>query len=84
MKNVHSSIQPIKATQFRQKLFETLDICRDTRQPIWIERGNELYQLIPIRKRKAIGSQSPRPGVISDSDSLPEFSPSEWNPDDFS
>ena len=44
----------VKATQFRQNLFQILDQCRDTGEKVRIERGGEVYELVPKRKKLRI------------------------------
>jgi len=68
----------VKATAFRKNLFRYLDECRDSGSSMYIQRGSDLFRLDPEGTRKPIGSAPPRPGIVDDLDSLPEFSPSEW------
>ena len=70
---------PVKASRFRQHLFEYLDSCRE--EPIIIERGTERWRLSAAPRRRALGV-APLSPMVNDPDGLPEFSPSSWNGDD--
>jgi hypothetical protein len=71
----------INATEFRKNLFRCLDECRRSGAPVEIDRSGERFLVIPVGTRKRIGDATPRPGVIRDPESLPGFSPSEWDPE---
>ncbi len=75
----------VKATQFRQNLFQILDQCRDTGEKVRIERGGEVYDLVPRRKRIRIQDIPDRPWIYGgDPDQLHLVKAWEWKPDDFS
>ncbi|GEM_PF-5885299 len=74
----------VKASTFRQNLFHYLDACVKTGKALFIERGQDRYLLQSMPIRKPLGSVPPRPWIITSPESLSEFSPSEWDPDDFS
>lgn len=73
----------VKATQFRQNLFQILDQCYANHEKIRIERGDEVFELIPRRKRIPIEEMPDRPWMISGNpDDLHLAKTSEWNPDE--
>jgi len=74
----------VKATQFRKNIFRYLDACQENGSPVIIERGKERFRLQAEGIRKPIGSGIPKPWLIKDPETLPEFSPSEWRHDDLS
>ena len=76
----------VKATPFRQNLFQILDQCRDTGEKVRIERGSEVYELVPKRKRIRIQDIPDRPWICSEEDleSLHLVKAWEWKPDDLS
>lgn len=74
----------VKATSFRQNLFQYMEECYQTGLPIVIERGRERFVLKPQGARKPIGSVAPRPWIAPCLAGLPAFSPAEWVPDDLS
>ncbi|MEI8095416.1 MAG: hypothetical protein WCG80_14490 [Spirochaetales bacterium] len=75
----------VKATQFRQNLFQILDQCRDTGEKVRIERGTEVYELVPSKKRIRIQEIPDRPWIYGvDPDRLHLVKTSEWTPDDLS
>lgn len=75
----------VKATQFRQNLFQILDQCRDTGETVRIERGGETYDLVPRRKKKRIDELEEHPGTSAvDLDVLHLVKTWEWTPDDLS
>ena len=75
----------VKATQFRQNLFQILDQCRDTGEKVRIERGGEVYELVPKRKKLRIEELEDHPGtIVGDPDNLHLVKAWEWTPDDLS
>jgi hypothetical protein len=75
----------VKATQFRQNLFQILDQCRDTGEKVRIERGGEVYELVPKRKKLRIEELPEHPGcIVGDPDTLHLVKAWEWTPDDLS
>ena len=75
----------IKATQFRQNLFQILDQCRDTGEKVRIERGGEVYELVSRRKKLRIDELEDHPGTSAiDLDELHLVKTWEWTPDDLS
>ena len=74
----------VKATAFRQNLFQYMEECYQTASSLVIERGRERFVLKPQGARKPIGSVAPRPWIAPDLAGLPTFSPAEWVPDDLS
>ena len=75
----------VKATQFRQNLFQILDQCRDTGETVRIERGGEIYDLISRRKKKRIEELEEHPGtIVGDPETFHLIKTWEWTPDDLS
>lgn len=73
----------VKATQFRQNLFQILDECYAKHEKVRIERGDEVFELIPRRKRMRIEDVPERPWMlIGDPDELHLVKTSEWDPDE--
>jgi len=73
----------VKATQFRQNLFQILDQCKATGKPVRIERGDDVYELVPQRKKMLVEDLEDHPGtVVGDLDTLPLVKAWEWDPDE--
>lgn len=73
----------IKATHFRQNLFQILDQCRASGEKVTIERGGEVYELIPKRRKLSIEELPENPGVI-DPETVHLVQAWDWKPDDLS
>jgi len=74
----------VKASQFRQNLFQLLDSLRESGETLILERGQDRFLLQPLERRKPLGSVDPRPWILPDPQGLEDFSPSKWVPDDLS
>lgn len=74
----------VRATYFRKNLFRYLDECRDSGDALIIERGKERFHLEAEQPRFRLGALPAKPWVIRDPDSLADFSPAQWRPDDLS
>lgn len=71
----------VKSSEFRKHLFQILDRCIRTGEPITVPRKDGEVRIERARRRLRVSELPARPGVLVDGESLDGFSPAEWSPD---
>lgn len=68
----------IKATQLRQNLYQLLDKVLEDGKPLEVERGGQILQIIPAKKRSKFEMLEDRQAINGDPDSLLNLDWSEY------
>ena len=68
----------IKATQLRQNLYQLLDKILEDGKPLEVERGGQILQIIPAKKRSKFEMLEDRQAINGDPDSLLNLDWSEY------
>lgn len=68
----------IKATQLRQNLYQLLDKVLEDGKPLEVERGGQILQIIPAKKRSKFEMLEDRQSINGDPDSLLNLDWSEY------
>ena len=70
----------VRPSELRRRLFELMDRCLESGEPIDIPRKGGTLRMTAVARRVPVAELPRRPGVVVDGDTLDAFSPAEWRP----